>query len=84
VEILCWLCVMKEQFVWFVGNFLIRLVVFWGWLVCWKYCCLCILMNVDVVFVYDNIVDVDVKILGIVNCLCWFDVDVVFVYDKLV
>jgi hypothetical protein len=39
---------------------------------------------VDVVFVYDNLVDVEVEILGIVNCLCWFDVDVVFVYDKLV
>jgi hypothetical protein len=44
-------CVMKEQFVWFVWNLLKHLVVFWGWLVCWKYCCLCMLMNVDVVFV---------------------------------
>jgi hypothetical protein len=31
------------------------------------------LMNVDVVFVYDNL-HVEVEILGIVNCLCWFDV----------
>jgi hypothetical protein len=27
---------------------------FWGWLVCWKYCCLCVLIDVDVVLRNDN------------------------------
>jgi hypothetical protein len=59
---LCWFCVMKEQFVWFVGNLLKHLVVFWGWLVCWKYCCLCMLD-----LCYD----------GTICCCCWKSIDYV-------
>jgi hypothetical protein len=45
---------MKEPFVWFVGNLLKHLVVFCGWLVCWKYCCLCMLIDVDAVLKNDS------------------------------